>query len=350
MQQNELEQVLRHYPSPCRGRLVPIAASTLGFSGARIWRIETDAEVYCLRAMPSQTVDTVRLAGLHRLLAHTFHVGIRQIAVPLFTVNGASFVHTDHWVWQLEPWMPGRADFREHPNTERLCSAMECLAEWHLAAATFAPVQGERPWFAVQERGGESAVDDRQQRLVYWDKTTCQTARGLLASLDWPEFNELGQTLLDLVARQSAGCLLALRLAQQSFVPVQPCLRDVWHDHLLFTGDDLTGLIDAHSCRSDSVAVDLARLLGSLLPNEPERWKVALNAYQRVRPLSPNERMLVEVFDRSGTLLSGLSWLKWCCLEGRVFADQGRVVARLTEIVRRLEAFDPPSGTVLVWE
>jgi hypothetical protein len=48
-------------------------------------------------------------------------------------------------------------------------------------------------------------------------------------------------------------------------VPLQPCLCDSWHDHVLFESDAVTGLIDYGSAKIDHVAVDLARMLGSLM-------------------------------------------------------------------------------------
>ena len=47
-------------------------------------------------------------------------------------------------------------------------------------------------------------------------------------------------------------------------LPLQPCLCDVWHDHVLFEGDTVTGVIDYGGAKIDHVAVDLARLLGSM--------------------------------------------------------------------------------------
>src|SRR5262249_19553340 len=128
-----------------------------------------------------------------------------------------------------------------------------------------------------------------------------------------------------------------LEVGRRVAVPLQPCLRDVWHDHVLFTGDDVTGLIDAHACRVDNVATDLARLLGSLAGDDRAAWDTGLAAYEKIRPLNLDERGLLELFDRSAVLLSGLTWLEWKCLEQRRFERPEIVLARLEAIVRRME-------------
>src|SRR5262249_33508471 len=78
-------------------------------------------------------------------------------------------------------------------------------------------------------------------------------------------------------------------------VSLQPCLCDPWHDHILFEGDTLTGLIDYGSVKVDHVAVDLARLLGSLVGDHAEQRAVGLLAYALLRPLTAEEEALVHV-------------------------------------------------------
>jgi Ser/Thr protein kinase RdoA (MazF antagonist) len=161
--------------------------------------------------------------------------------------------------------------------------------------------------------------------------------RERLARRDWPDFDAEGLRLLELFEKGAPGIAARLQLGRLIAVPLQPCLRDVWHDHLLFTGDEATGLVDAHACRADNVATDLARLLGSLAEDDRGTWDAGLAAYEEIRPLSPHERGLVELFDQSAVLLGGLTWLEWKCVEGRRFERPGAVVARLRTLLGRLE-------------
>jgi Ser/Thr protein kinase RdoA (MazF antagonist) len=85
------------------------------------------------------------------------------------------------------------------------------------------------------------------------------------------------------------------------------------------------------------VGTDLARLLGSLIGSDRIAWDEGIAAYQQFRPLSFAERGLLEVFDRSGILLSGVTWLEWVCREQRQFPQRERVEERLELIVQRLE-------------
>jgi homoserine kinase type II len=153
----------------------------------------------------------------------------------------------------------------------------------------------------------------------------------------WPGLDERARRLLSFFPALAPRLHAQLIDAGKLPVPLQPCIRDIWHDHVLFTGDEVTGLIDFGAMRPECVATDIARLLGSLLLDDADGWRLGLASYQEVRPLSSNELHLVGVFDHSATLLSGLNWLRWIFLEGRQFADATRILARLDETLRRLQ-------------
>ncbi|MEX0727043.1 MAG: phosphotransferase, partial [Planctomycetaceae bacterium] len=118
--------------------------------------------------------------------------------------------------------------------------------------------------------------------------------------------------------------------------PIQPCLRDIWADHVLFTGNDVTGLIDPTACRSDNVAVDLARLLGSFLGDDEPRWHEALRMYHERRPLSESERELVRALDRSNILLSAMTWLDRYFLSQVTIPHPAAALKRLAMYAERI--------------
>jgi homoserine kinase type II len=111
----------------------------------------------------------------------------------------------------------------------------------------------------------------------------------------------------------------------------------------LFDGDRVSGVVDFGALRIECVAADLARLLGSLVGDDAQRWRLGLAAYEEVRPLHDNERRLVAAFDAANVVLSGMNWLRWICLEQRQFESRQRVLSRLDEILLRLERPTAPA-------
>ena len=85
----------------------------------------------------------------------------------------------------------------------------------------------------------------------------------------------------------------------------------------------------------DTVATDVARLLGSMAGNHMEARQQGLLAYQEVRPLTVTELELVECFDQANVILSPLNWLQWLLVERRQFADLSLVWQRLDELIER---------------
>jgi homoserine kinase type II len=108
----------------------------------------------------------------------------------------------------------------------------------------------------------------------------------------------------------------------------------------LFTGDEVTGLIDYGAVKVDNVAVDLARLLGSLVGNDSKLYARGLDAYAAARPLTKSERDLVRVIDRTSVILALSNWCRRLKDKRCQFDDHAAVGRRIQELVRRAEEWD----------
>ena len=286
--------------------------------------------------MRAEFLERQRLAALHRLVAYVRDRGVIQVPAPIAALDGATFFEVDGNVWQLEPWMPGTADFSTYPTDVRLQASLTCLAHWHREAGRCPLPDADRAWFFNVASGRSPGLTERSREIDGWNHEARAIIRQQLGKSSWKEFAELGTAILDGFVRAGPRIAAQLKLGVASPVPLQPCLRDIWHDHVLLTGNEVTGLIDPFAARSDSVATDLARLLGTLVADDRRAWDVGLEAYQQIRPLSLCELALIELFDQTGVLLSGMTWLDWHCRQGRVFDDPEKVLTRLRTIVERL--------------
>ena len=342
-------------------RIRPLDRDSEGFSGAVVIRVVSGADAngpeaeFCLRGWPPQSLPRERLLGLHRLIEHVFKSGVTQVAVPIKSQFGNT-MHTEAGqFWQMEPWMPGVADFSTNPNETRLKNAMTVLAKWHAAATRFEARASEAEWFRAQPGALSPTVLDRLGRIQRFRTKDAAGLRQLVANTDhlepWQaEFAELRDVSLRIVDRfdaaadRIAGELLPYR---DQRLKLHPCLRDVWHDHVLFVGDEVTGLIDPSAARTETPATDLARLLGSLLGDNESRWQFAIAAYRDVRPLSDIEAKLARVIDRSTALLSGMTWLERLFVQRQVYSNPSRILDRLQQIVGRMDLLALPSKFLL---
>lgn len=308
-------------------------ASARGFSGARVLRLCSDPEVLCLRRWPPQGLPEKRIVALHRFLAHLQQSGIHQIAVPLRTASGSTLVQHDGDLWQAEPWMPGDANFHHAPTDQKLRSAMHSLARVHRAAERYDAPSDESIWFARHVAAPSPACHERLAMIRDWTTERCAFDRSRLTAQAPTDFATLADDLLQLYTSARRPIERKLQSLQDTPVPLHPCLRDVWHDHVLFEQDNVTGLIDPAATRTENVATDLSRLLGSLLGDDRPRWKFALAAYHDVRPLAPAEHQLITALDQSSVLLSGLTWIDRF-LNDRIAADDLHRVSRRVETIR----------------
>lgn len=322
-------RVLAAYPAECQPLRLESLSSAGGFSGARFWRVHTPAGVFCLRRWPREHPDRPQLEFIQAVLWHVHQEGFRLTPLPLETRTHAGFVCEAGHLWELTPWLPGEADYQRASSPRKLRAAAGALADFHRAAATF----------PLPHRGPATApgLRSRLERLDGWTEPRLAQLAAAIDSGDWPELAERARRLLPLFARAAEVVVDALRQAAPILAPLEPCIRDIWHDHVLFLGDEVSGIIDFGAMRVDSVATDIARLLGSLCGDDSSAWLEGLNAYDSIRPLSSGEALLVTAFDRSNILLSGMSWLEWIYLEERQFENRAAICERLDVNLARLE-------------
>jgi homoserine kinase type II len=316
-------QVLGHYSLPS-ARPRPLGNHG-GFSGARLWRVEAAGTPFCLRAWPPGDPTPERLRWLHNLMAAARGAG-PTIVPHVVPVAGSTFVSCAGRLWELTTWLPGRADFSHRPALPRLCAACAALARVHQVWADLFPADGLCP-----------ALDRRLRRTAAWLSLAGSGWRPRPAGDD-PVAPWAQRAWRLLSAHAGRVPALLAPWAGRGFA-LHPCLCDVWHDHILFDGDVVSGIIDYGSVKIDHPAVDLARLLGSLVGDDPAAWATGLDAYTSIRPLSADEQALARALDRTGVLLAAANWLTWLYRDGRTFDDRHRAADRLAGIVRRMEGW-----------
>ena len=292
-----------------------------GFSGARLWSLDGQ---HCLRVWPPDDPVPERLDWIHQLISKAAESKLAFVPRLLRTRSGASWIDQAGRRWEITTWMPGRADFRAQPTDVRLQSACVALAQLHEAWKDQHPETGLCP-----------AVRRRLQRFHEWSGRLASGWRRS-AALDEP-FRSLVGRALEQIRHHLPAVPEELRPWIDSPLPLQPCLCDVWHDNLLFSGDTLTGLVDYGSVKIDHVAVDLARLLGSLIDDDAAKWEIGLRAYRGVRPLNTSEEGLARALDRTGVVIAATNWLSWLCVDRKQFDDLQPAFQRFATLVGRME-------------
>ncbi len=330
-------QVLARYAPRIRPTDIESLRNQGGFSGAAIWRVKTEQGDFALRRWPIASLPRERILGLHRLLEHLDRDQLDFVAPPIIADDGSTLIKDGGYDWQLEPWKPGTADFHRDPSTSRLNSIMRALARWHLSAERHLPAPSAAQWFQRSAAAASPALAERLGVVHQIQGSILKRMAVVIESESPTVLTGLTHRMLTLIERGLTQIRRELLAMQDVKVRLQPCLRDVWHDHLLLSGDVVTGLIDPSACRRENVACDLSRLIGSLVGDDRGRWSQALTEYQRYRDLSVSELKFIEVLDHSSVLLSGWTWLQWIYVEQRSFPDPVAVEQRLSDILRRLE-------------
>lgn len=320
MDSSALHEVLRHYELGLIGELKPLGNAG-GFSGAQLWKIASDRGKLCLRLWPHPYPDAQRLGWIHQVLAQAADKNV-PVAAPLLTRSKESFVSCRNRLWELSPWIPGEASFNSAPSMEKLQAAIKCLAKFHQATVgkpIIAVSPSIRQRFAQLE-GSETVIADVRRSIP-------QSSSPL---------RQLAIDLLPLIASQAPQVAQNLQQFMTQRLPVGPVIRDVHHDHLLFAGEQLAGVIDFGSMEIDTRTLDIARLVGSLRWSSRSLWKESIEIYEAESPLKPFEAQLIPLLHRCNVTLGSLNWLKWLFCENRTFENPDSIQTRLENFKAQL--------------
>jgi Ser/Thr protein kinase RdoA (MazF antagonist) len=296
-----------------------------GFSGAVLWQVIEPGRIAVLKAWPPTERHADRLSWIHDLMRSARQAGLDFVPAVHADSEGRTVIRHAERLWDLSDWHQGEG-LDVAPCALRVRNACSCLARLHEVWSKKLLTVGPCP-----------AVQRRLARAGDW--------QSLVASGWQPDIGLVAdpavQTCAEQAWRLSARWLDRVRdtLAPRAtrHLPLQPCVCDIWHDHVLFAGDVVAGIIDYGSARIDHVAVDLARLLGSTAEDDATLRAAGLEAYCRVKPLSLEEQELVTLLDWTGTVIALTNWLLWLFHDRRAFPDYKSVARRMAKLIERVE-------------
>lgn len=320
-----LDSILSEFPQLSTPIDIKVMGNAGGFSGARLWRIETDEGSWCLRRWPQSHPTPSQLSWIHQSLYQAADSGCDFLPLPLLNRNQGSHWEEHQHLWEIAPWLPGAADLSVECSQAKLTAAFQALARFHKA-------------FPTVDRGQSTSLQDRHRVLSEATQPRkiselCSAKQGSLST----EIFVLCRQLLELARNQLVPLSGLIERVRHQVFDRQTCIRDIWHQHLLFSGDNLSGIVDFGAMRVETICLDVARLLGSLQSfGPPQLRQFSLDAYRSVRPLSETEIHTIDVLIAIGPVVAGLSWLRWLLIEKKEFDSEEAVISRLATIRRDL--------------
>jgi Ser/Thr protein kinase RdoA (MazF antagonist) len=309
-----------------------------GLSGAVAWSVDHAGRRFVLKRFAASATRE-HAAWVHALMRHVRAEGVLEVPALEPAADGATLQADEAGtLWELMEWKSGHT--AAPPTTQQVAAAALVVARVHRAAAA---------WPACPSRVDHSpGVIHRVAR-----------ARDLLArpwatriSTTWrgPLREHFDRAIAIWAERGGQQALARVTAWESQPVAVQPVLRDVWSEHVLFRGEQVAGIIDWHAAGVDTPATDLARLAGSW-PGDPATLRTFLDSYSAVRPLAEEEAALVPFLRDTGILFGFDNWFRWIVEENRPFADTNAVgkriealLAALPDAVQRLASGVPQGG------
>ena len=314
------------YPAVFHPTRPPTAlGSAGGLSGSELWKVESALGLLMVRAWPTDGPDPSTLGRIHRRLNRACRWTILPIPIP--NRMGTTWVEAQGRLWELTPFLPGAADLGRPPTDAHLGSMFRTLAAFHNELGSEI-LRGPSP--------GLVARRDEVGRLIGGEFDRFQTA--LERRSDDPR-TQLASSWLGQARRIAPRLVAPLRLAAVRSLTLQPCIRDVRPDHFLFEGDILTGLVDFGAMGIDTVATDLARLLGETVGRSRGSRRIAFEAYEAVRPITEGDRAILDHFEAANALLGGARWVRGHFIDHRRFPDSDAVAQGLNRALARLEDY-----------
>ncbi|WP_437191455.1 phosphotransferase [Planctomicrobium sp. SH527] len=309
IESTSLWQSIAEHFLPSQVEVQCTSAVSGGFSSAQVVRVVTSIGDFALRGTPCAQADEQTVLCRHHWQKELANSGIPVPVPQQEQTTGRTLLQHDNQFWQMETWLPGKSVTGSEITPSQVAAMMAQIAKLHQASATSSATGADS---AYQCRTDYCpTVLERRQIINWWTPARLVIASDSISKAP-TEFRLHAEMIL--AEFLSQAMVLDNELKQLENIPFAliPCARDLWQAHVLFTGDQVTGVIDLNVSRVDHIATDLSRLLGSFFGSDPTRWQHALAEYETHRPLTPLEHQLLRALDRSSVVLSGMTWInRW---------------------------------------
>ncbi len=308
--------------------MVPCQTIAGGLSAARLWMCHSGTSLACLRRWPPEHPRLSRLQFIHQAIEAAGHGGLDFVPRLYRALGSDSYILTEGAFWELSTWMPGSASYLREPSDNRMAAAIVALAQLHGCWNRWKSTLGLAP-----------AFERRAVALANW---LARIEAGELWQVRFsdPIVAELGRKTIEILNIHGPQMIGPLReLAQREWL-VQPVLRDIRSDHVLFVNDRVGGIIDYGALDFDTPATDLARLLGSLEPSNSAARVRGLELYRQQIECPDFSWETIDLLDQASTILACAQWFEWLVLERREFANEADLLyGRWRASIQRAQSF-----------
>jgi len=229
--------------------------------------------------------------------------------------------------------MVGVADYWSDPRPAKLTAALKTLAQLHIDASSVPT------WVRPKSIYISPVLHNRGERLRLLNCGGLEELQHVVNRLPAGTEKDQAQEIITLARGLTPIEFKKSEHWRDRELPLQWCLRDIWHDHVLFTGDRVSGIIDFGAASIDSPTVDIVRLLGSMVGDDRDRWRFGLEAYESVRPLRDDEWEAIPYVDSTAVLLAPVNWVRWLYANRSphpLFVDRPTALHRLSRLTQRL--------------
>ena len=220
-----VETILATFPSSFRPLQIVALGNSGGFSGARLWRVDTPQGIVCVRRWPSVHPTEQHLCWIHSVLTGVRRKGCDFVPSPFPNDRGDTVVFSGGSLWDVTPWMPGEATLRHSFSDNKFAAACRALARFHCASADL----------GSDNEGRSPAIQQRYDVAIRFRNQIDELRKGVQNLTD-PKLRELCTNVLLRASATLRTLPKLLEPAARELLPLQPCIRDIWYPHVLFRG------------------------------------------------------------------------------------------------------------------
>lgn len=324
----DLALILSHWFGAISGETLLAHQAPGGLSGAKIWYITHEGHKFCLRRWPARHPTPDQLRTIHQGIEHVWRAGLPIVPVPYKTRSGDTFLDRAGHLWELSPWLAGEPLNSFISNKLQRTVAVEALVKFHMAVRNFGSASHSPPC------GPAPGLLHRQEMLSELLAGHHAELSQAVSRLPPTPLREIMLRLLTQMEHALPRTFAFVEKCSKVPLPLQWCLRDVHPGNLLLSENQVTGIVDFAAAAIDSVAGDIARLVGGF-NCDPQERQAHLSAYAEIRPLTVEERRAIGAYQAGGLIAAAANWIRWLAVENSIpLADTTQ--ARLEQLAEEM--------------